>query len=90
MLQENELITLLLSIGVLVFVQIKRERLKDGPSLNHLIISFSLLSAGWGFTLLEGFFLRPHMNVLEHACYAGSSVFLAAWCWKTFQGKEEA
>ena len=49
-----------------------------------VVIAFLVLEAGWLYTVLEGYFLGQLLNLIEHACYAVSSVFLCAWCWQAF------
>jgi hypothetical protein len=84
MVQENELITLLLGIGVLVFAVSNRLRLQRLPEWKFLVGALGLLFLGWILTILEGFFWESALNLLEHISYAASSVLLALWCWKVF------
>ncbi len=88
MIQENEIILLLLGLGVLIFVLSNRLRLQRLPESKTLIAGFYMLMAGWVLTVLEGFLLEGLLNFIEHMCYASSAVLVAAWCWKVF-GKEE-
>jgi hypothetical protein len=88
MIQENEIILLLLGLGVLIFVLSNRLRLQRLPESKTLIAGFYMLMAGWVLTVLEGFLLERLLNFIEHMCYASSAVLVAAWCWKVF-GKEE-
>ena len=54
-----------------------------------LIFGFYLTLAGWILTVLEGFFIKDFLNLVEHACYAGSSLSVAFWCFKVFdRGRE--
>jgi hypothetical protein len=88
MIQENEVIMLLLGLGGLIFILANRLRLKRLPASNILIAGYYVLLAGWVLTVLEGLFWGEVLNFLEHLCYAGSAVLLAAWSWIVF-GKEE-
>ena len=90
MFQENELVMLLLGVGVLVFTLGNRFRLKRLPASKILCAGFYMLSAGWILTVLEGFFWKGVLNYLEHMCCAGSSLLVAVWCWKVFGSKKEA
>jgi len=90
MIQENEIVMLLLGVGVLVFILTSRLRLKQLPASNILITAFHVAFAGWVMTVLEGFFWEEFLNYLEHICYAVSSILLAGWCWKAFAAKKEA
>jgi len=88
MIQENEVVTALLGIGVLIFIIANRLQLKRLPASGILIAGFYVLLTGWILTVLEGFFLGKLLNFLEHICYAGSAALVAAWCWKVFGKKE--
>lgn len=90
MIQENEIVMLILGLGVLIFVLGKRSQLKRFPSSGMLILGFYLLLAGWALTVLEGFFWEPFLNYLEHTCYAIGMVSVAAWCSKVFGSGKEA
>jgi hypothetical protein len=90
MFQENELVMLLLGVGVLVFTLGNRFRLKRLPASKILCTGFYMLLAGWILTVLEGFCWKGVLNYLEHMCYAGSSLLMAVWCWKVFGSKKEA
>ena len=85
MIQENEVIMLLLGVGVLIFMYINRRRLANVHNYGVLFAAFIVLLAGWTFTVLEGFVLDSAFNLLEHICYAISSILLALWCLKAFR-----
>ncbi|MBW8041750.1 MAG: hypothetical protein FVQ85_17375 [Planctomycetes bacterium] len=87
---ENEVVMLLIGVGVLIFILGSRPRLKDLPASNILIMGFYLLLVSWILTVLEGFFWEELLNYVEHACYAVGSVFVAVWCWKVFGNRKEA
>jgi hypothetical protein len=89
MFHENELVMLLLGVGVLVLTMGNRSRLKRLPAWKILCAGFYVLLAGWILTVLEGFFWRGLLNYLEHMCYAGSSFLVAVWSWKVFGSKKE-
>jgi len=90
MVQENEVIMLLLGIGVLIFVLRNRSVIQRIPGSRILIAGFFIQLAGWFLTVLEGFVLENLFNYFEHTCYAVSSLLLAFWCLKARRGKEEA
>lgn len=90
MVQENEIIMLLLGIGVLIFVLRNHSVIQRVPGSRFLIAGFSVQLAGWFLTVLEGFILESFLNYCEHACYAVGSLLLAFWCLKARRGKEEA
>jgi len=87
-IQENEVVTFLLGTGVLIFILASRSQLRRLPASRLHIAAFLTLLAGWGLTIVEGFFWRDFFNVVEHLCYAISSVLLAAWCWKVTRNRE--
>ena len=89
MMQENEIITLLLGIGVMIFILANKQKVKRIPAAKILIAGFYVLLAGWVLTVLEGLFWRELLNVLEHICYTASSILMAVWCWKIFKNTKE-
>jgi hypothetical protein len=89
-IQENEIVMLILGGGVLVFTLINLSRLKRIPAWKILITGFYVLLAGFVLTVLESFFWKDFLNLLEHMCYAASSAIVAVWCWKVFESKKEA
>jgi hypothetical protein len=90
MVQENEIVMLLLGIGVLIFTVNNRLQFKRLPAWKILTTAFYVLLGGWVLTVMEGFFWNELLNLFEHICYATSSVLLAAWCWKVFGIEKEA
>ncbi len=84
MVQRSEVISVVLSIGVLLFILQQRSNLITIPGWRVLLLSFIVYFAGCVLTIAEGFFLADVLNCLEHLCYAGSSVLLAWWCCRIF------
>jgi hypothetical protein len=89
MIQENEIIMLLLGIGVLIFILGNRLKLKRLPSSSILITGFCALFVGWVMTVLESHLWKDLLNLFEHICYAASSVLVATWSWKVFVRRKE-
>jgi len=87
--QPNEILMLLLGLGILVFILTSRQRLARLPSSGVLISSFCVALVGWVLTVVEGFMWGSTLNMLEHLCYTASSVLVVAWCWKIFGIKGE-
>jgi hypothetical protein len=85
MIEQNEVVMLVLGIGVLFFVLGNYSQLKRFPSAKVLVVGFSVLLAGWILTVLEGFYLPGLFNYMEHICYAVSTVLLAIWTWTVFR-----
>lgn len=91
MIQENELITLLVGIGVAIFILTNFRRLFRIPSFPVLFAAFTFTLMGWVLTNLEGFLLGDLLNLIEHACYTASSILIAVWCRRFFlEGKPRA
>ncbi|MBW1812399.1 MAG: hypothetical protein JRJ39_01645 [Deltaproteobacteria bacterium] len=88
MIQENELILLILGIGVLAFFTMGRVRIKELPRWRMFLLAFTVLVVGWIFTILEGFFWPEVFNLIEHSCYAVNSILLAVWCWWIFTDRK--
>jgi hypothetical protein len=82
MLMENEVVMMLLGIGVLIFIQGNKDLLKRIRSWKTITGAYYMLLFGWFFTILEGFFMEEYCNLLEHVCYLISAVLLMIWCWK--------
>jgi len=79
MIQENELITFILCLGALFFIIINYGKLKSLPGLRIFIISFTLFTMGWFFTVIEGIIFEETFNLIEHVCYICSSVMIFIW-----------
>jgi hypothetical protein len=89
MVQENEIVMLLLGVGVLIFTVKNHVHFKRLPACKILTTAFYVLFGGWVLTVIEGFFWNELLNLFEHICYCASSVLVAAWCWKVFGIKKE-
>ena len=94
MIQDNEVIMLLMAIGVLIFILVNRRLIMRIRAARVLIAAFCVLLAAYVLTVLEGFFLEnlqpwgDLLNFLEHLCYTASSVLIALWCLRVFKPKE--
>lgn len=84
MVQQNEVILLLLGIGVFIFIGSNRSRLRRLPASRTMLLGFYVLLLGWILTNLEALLLTDLLNVIEHLCYAVSAVLLAIWSWQVF------
>ncbi len=90
MIQDNEVVMLLMAIGVLIFILVNRRLIMRIEAARVLVAAFCVLLAAYVLTILEGFFQEDLLNFLEHLCYAASSVLIAMWCMKVFKRKESA
>ena len=88
-IQENEIVMVILGLGVLVLVLTNRFQLKRVPSFAVLFAGFVAFMVGWIMTVVEGFLWNTLLNSFEHICYAVGSMVVAAWCWKTFRSVKE-
>ncbi len=89
MIQENEILTLILGLGVWLFIAVDRVSLKGLPSRKMFISAFAAWTVGWVLTLLEGFIWPNALNLLEHICYAISSILFAVWCWRVLATRRD-
>ena len=89
MIQENEIVMLILGVGVFIFTLVNQMEIKRIPAWQTLMLGFYILLVGWLLTVLESFFWKGLLNYLEHLSYACSSTLMAVWCWKVFGSKKE-
>ena len=62
--QQNEIVMLILGVGVLIFTIINRAGLRRLPSCGILMTAFYLLLATWVATVLEDFIWNNFFNLL--------------------------
>ena len=89
LIQQNEIVMLLLGVGVLIFAIRNRFVLRRLPAHGIIMVAFYLLFITWMATVIEGLIWNTFFNLLEHAGLAASSVLTAIWCWKIFTGKKK-
>jgi len=90
MIQENEISSMLIGFGIIIYILFNSGRISRIPFSKFLQTSFLFLCAGYILTVAEGFFLSGFLNLMEHACYASSSVFAAWWCYRVFPGSRKS
>ena len=88
MIQENEIVSVLLCMGVLYFILMNRSQIKRLPSSEIFVSGFFVYMFGRIVTVLEGLFFEDIFNMFEHAFYAISSVLLLIWLWNVFKKNE--
>jgi hypothetical protein len=76
---ENEIVTLFLSLGVLLFFLANLVRIREIDGYRFLVGSLLAYVTAMIFTLLEGLAWGEGFNFLEHLCYLVSAALLAAW-----------
>ena len=84
MFQENEVLTLVLAIGVLLFVLVYKRGLRFPQRPVLLLSAFIIACGGWFFTVVEGYCTTGFCNLAEHICYVVSSIVLVIWFWLVF------
>ncbi len=88
-MEEREVLSCLLSLGVAVFIVSQHHKLKAIPFFRILLTSFALLLLSFNFSVVEGFFWESGLNFLQHLCSGLSAILLAVWCWLMFVKKPE-
>lgn len=76
---ENEIVTLLLSLGISLFFLANLARIRQIDGYRWLLGSFLAYLVAMVFTLLEGIAWEQGFNFLEHLGYLASAALLAAW-----------
>ena len=79
MVQENEIVTLLLGLGVLIFVILFFPRLKSFPHSIWLFLAVMGQAVAWIFTVLETWYFPNLFNSIEHFGYAFCAICLLVW-----------
>lgn len=79
MIQENEFITFMICLGVLIFFTVNYQKLRKISGSRMLFISFTLYTCGWFFTVIEGIIFEEIFNFIEHICYISSSGVMVVW-----------
>jgi hypothetical protein len=79
MLAENEVLSFLLTLGILAFFLANLRRMRDLPGSAYQLGGILAYLAALIFTLLEGFAWADGFNLLEHLGYLLCGLFLAAW-----------
>jgi len=90
MIQKNEVISLLLYVGVFIYIQLTRSQFNRLQKSQILIWGFYIYFLGRILTVLEGLFLREVLSFLEHLSYAIGSGLVFIWCWQIFGKEKEA
>jgi hypothetical protein len=88
MLKENELVMLILGLGVIFLIFMNMDHVRKIRFWKTLVFSYFILIGGWLFTVLEGLFLENLLNLLEHACYLLSAIFMSIWAWRSTRFKK--
>jgi hypothetical protein len=76
---ENEVVSFLLSLGILLFFLANLARIRQIDGYRWLLGSFLAYVIALAFTLLEGVTWEQGFNFLEHLSYLVSAALLAVW-----------
>jgi hypothetical protein len=87
--QKNEVITLLITVGIGMFFWANRKSIIQLHAWKLLILSFFCYLARMCFTVLEGYYWPDGMNLLEHLSILLFSIFFLFWCWQIGYRKEK-
>ena len=79
MIEEIELSTLLIGCGAALYLCANLKRVRQIPFGRILLYAFVFSFMAWFLTVVEGFMWTDELNVLEHLCYALSSLFILLW-----------
>ncbi len=79
MSDSNEVVMLLIGLGVFVFGILQRRHLSRVTRAWLLSASYLLLLVSWVFTVAEAYYLPTLLNLLEHACALLSALLLLIW-----------
>ena len=89
MMREDEIIMLVLGIGVFVFIAGSYRRLKQYSLIKILIAGFCFNFLGWLLTILEGFVWQEALNFAEHMCYFAGALCVVVWVYSAFVPAKE-
>ena len=91
MFQENEVITLLITVGMGLFLWLNRKPLHHVYRWKLLFFAFLFFLGSAFFTVIEGVVWENGFNHLEHLSALGFAVLFLAWCWTVgFSGKKNS
>ncbi len=89
MFEKNEVITLLITVGIGIFFWSNRKSIIHLHACKLLILSFLLYLARTCFTVLEGYLWPNTLNLLEHLSILLFSIVFLLWCWQIGYRKEK-
>ena len=81
MFEEQELLILILGIGLLVYASFKRSDLASIPYSGIIAVAYLSMLISWALSVLEGYYYPYLLNILEHITCMIGSLLLAIWAW---------
>lgn len=90
--QEKEIISCILTMGVVLFVLVNYSTVARIPRSNLLLLALVFLMLFHIFTIGEGIWAGAFyvLNLLEHICYVMYLVVLAAWCGMIYRSGDDS
>lgn len=85
MFQENEVISCILTVGVVLFVLVNYRAVVRIPRSSLLLSALLFFLLSNLFTICEGMWEEALFNALEHSCYAICLILLSIWCSATYR-----
>lgn len=88
-MEEREVLSLMISCCVMVFVLFNWSKLKLLSHAKILLACFTALFASWTFSVVEDIIWKEELNFLQHLFSGISGILLAIWLrsvsvsWKT-------
>ncbi len=79
MIETNELITLLLGLGIAGFYGVYYRRLRGWSGSGWLCAAYAATMVGWILTVAEGFWFPDLLNTVEHVAYGTGGALLAGF-----------
>lgn len=83
MIQDNEVLALCMTLGVIILITINFRNFQKIPYFSLLFSGLCLLAAAWSLSILEGFLWPSAVNLTEHIFYLLSAVCLGIWLIKS-------
>lgn len=89
MYQENEIVTLLITLGIGFFFWANRKSIVQVQAWYMLLVSYLFYFVSTCFTVLEGYIWPTALNLLEHLFILLFSIVFLLWCWQIGYRKEK-
>ncbi len=83
MIQDNEILALCVTLGVIFLILLDYRCFRQTPCFRLLFSGVWILAIAWILSILEGFFWLVAMNYIEHICYLLSTACFALWLIKS-------
>jgi len=78
-MQERELLTFLLGLGVLLYLLLQQRQLAILQGMARPVAAYATLILGWLARLLSDSLAIPMLVLAEHGCYVLTAYILMNW-----------